>query len=302
MGIFSTMKWKLLFLFLIFGANLYGKQGVSTDSNLAHQQILTDQTNLALREVGHLLLEIAGNDSSTVAPIQQQAEHIFLLPISQSFNYDTLPFLLQHALENMDMGEETYYVSVKDCSADTLILGYDKRQFIARNVPCIGRHQYAECNHIFVTFPNRSSTTSTNPFYTYGSILLAFLLGGLFYWYKREVGKKEQDFPISTNNKQAQHLSFGNCQLDVTNQFLSVNGTKTALTFREAKLLHYFASNANQLLNRETILAEVWGDEGVIVGRSLDVFVSRLRKLIKEDNRLTIKTVYGVGYRLEVQK
>jgi len=295
------MKWKLLFLFLILGANLYGEQRVSTDSNSALQQILRDQTNLALREVGHLLLEIAGNDSSTVAPIQQLADHIFLLPIAQSFNYDTLPFLLQNALEHMEMGEEAYYVSVKDCSADTLILGYDKRQFIARNVPCIGRHQYAACNHIFVTFPNRSSTTSTIPFYTYGSILLAFLLGGLFYWFRKGSGEKEQELTNLTDKKQAPNLSFGNCQLDVTNQSLLINGTKTALTFRETKLLHYFAINANQLLNRETILEEVWGDEGVIVGRSLDVFVSRLRKLIKEDSQLEIKTIHGVGYRLEVQ-
>jgi len=56
-----------------------------------------------------------------------------------------------------------------------------------------------------------------------------------------------------------------------------------------------------QILEREKIVAKVWGEEGVIVGRSLDVFISRLRKILKEDTRLEIKNVHGVGYKLLVK-
>jgi DNA-binding response OmpR family regulator len=73
------------------------------------------------------------------------------------------------------------------------------------------------------------------------------------------------------------------------------------LTFRENKLLLYFANHPNQVLEREEILANVWGDEGLIVGRSLDVFVSRLRKILKNDTTLQLKNIHGIGYRLEIQ-
>ena len=72
------------------------------------------------------------------------------------------------------------------------------------------------------------------------------------------------------------------------------------LTFRATKLLHYFVNHRNQLLKREQLLENVWEEEGILIGRSLDVFVSRLRKILKADDSLTIKTVHGVGYRLEV--
>ena len=60
------------------------------------------------------------------------------------------------------------------------------------------------------------------------------------------------------------------------------------------------AQHPNEVLSRDTLIAKVWEDEGVIVGRSLDVFISRLRKLLKGDDSVQIKTVHGVGYRLEV--
>ena len=88
--------------------------------------------------------------------------------------------------------------------------------------------------------------------------------------------------------------------MDVENQLLYIADTHHNLTYREAKLLHLFVKNKNQLLERDFILKSVWEDEGIIVGRSIDVFVSRLRKLLQEDTSLKIVAVHGVGYRLEV--
>ena len=95
-------------------------------------------------------------------------------------------------------------------------------------------------------------------------------------------------------------LTFGASGMDVENQLLYIANTHHNLTYREAKLLHLFVKNQNQLLEREFILKSVWEDEGIIVGRSIDVFVSRLRKLLQEDTSLKIVAVHGVGYRLEV--
>lgn len=74
------------------------------------------------------------------------------------------------------------------------------------------------------------------------------------------------------------------------------------MTFRETKLLRLFASSPDQLLEREFILNQVWADEGVLVGRSIDVFVSRLRKKIAADPSIGIVAIHGVGYRLETGK
>ncbi len=88
--------------------------------------------------------------------------------------------------------------------------------------------------------------------------------------------------------------------MDIANQLLYVGNTKQNLTYREAKLLQLFIKHQNQILERDFILKSVWEDEGITVGRSIDVFVSRLRKLLQEDSSLKIAAVHGVGYRLEV--
>ncbi len=93
----------------------------------------------------------------------------------------------------------------------------------------------------------------------------------------------------------------GSYRFNSKNQKLSIGDQEFDLTFRESKLLNHFAVHANEVLNRDDIMAAVWEDEGIVVGRSLDVFISRLRKILKADSSISIKTVHGVGYRLEIQ-
>ena len=84
------------------------------------------------------------------------------------------------------------------------------------------------------------------------------------------------------------------------NLILVSGSTSFNLTYREAKLLSLFIGNKNQVLERDFILKSVWEDEGIIVGRSVDVFVSRLRKMLSTDSLVKISAVHGVGYRMEV--
>lgn len=95
-------------------------------------------------------------------------------------------------------------------------------------------------------------------------------------------------------------MRFGHCILDTSNQVLILGAARHNLTYREAKLLQLFAAHPNQVLERDFILKSVWEDEGIMVGRSVDVFVSRLRKMLREDPGLRLAAVHGVGYRLEV--
>lgn len=77
---------------------------------------------------------------------------------------------------------------------------------------------------------------------------------------------------------------------------LTVAGEATILTVREAELLEYLFLNSNRILKREEILVQLWGENDYFLGRSLDVFISRLRKHISKSSKINIKNVYGVGF------
>jgi DNA-binding response OmpR family regulator len=76
--------------------------------------------------------------------------------------------------------------------------------------------------------------------------------------------------------------------------------TKEKLTLKEAQLLKYFMINKNKILAREDILTEIWGEDDYFLGRSMDVFISRLRKYVQNDKNIDIRTVRGTGFILEV--
>jgi DNA-binding response OmpR family regulator len=73
------------------------------------------------------------------------------------------------------------------------------------------------------------------------------------------------------------------------------------LTPREAELLEYLFRNENRILKREEILTQLWGANDYFLGRSLDVFISRLRKHLQSSANITINNVYGVGFVFNVQ-
>jgi DNA-binding response OmpR family regulator len=105
-----------------------------------------------------------------------------------------------------------------------------------------------------------------------------------------------------TENVQVPATAIGN-YLFYPEQFLLVLGEeKIVLTNKEVKLLRIFAEHSNQIVDRSKLQKEVWEDEGVIVGRSLDVFVSRLRKKLEKDDRVQLTTVHGKGYKLEIKE
>lgn len=78
--------------------------------------------------------------------------------------------------------------------------------------------------------------------------------------------------------------------------------TREKLTLKEAQLLRYFIINKNKILTREDILTEIWGEDDYFLGRSMDVFISRLRKYIAEDKNIDIRTVRGTGFILEEKR
>ena len=89
---------------------------------------------------------------------------------------------------------------------------------------------------------------------------------------------------------------------DTENLTLTFNGNVQSLTKKEAQILKILYKFKNQVLPREVILNTVWGQDDYFVGRSLDVFITKLRKYLKEDDRIQILNIHGVGFKLEIKE
>ncbi|WP_420147885.1 response regulator transcription factor [Spirosoma sp.] len=84
--------------------------------------------------------------------------------------------------------------------------------------------------------------------------------------------------------------------LNRQNLTLTVNGQTQTLTHREADVIAYLLERPNTLVRRDELLRAIWGDDDYFMGRSLDVFISRLRKRLAQDPAIRIENVHGVGF------
>jgi DNA-binding response OmpR family regulator len=94
--------------------------------------------------------------------------------------------------------------------------------------------------------------------------------------------------------------SIGDFNFDCKNFSLHHTMGNKTLTQKEAEVLTLLCKNKDRVLKREEILTTVWGDDDYFMGRSLDVFISKLRKYLKDDPKVEIVNYHGVGFRLEV--
>ncbi|MCE7865140.1 MAG: DNA-binding response regulator [Bacteroidetes bacterium CHB5] len=100
--------------------------------------------------------------------------------------------------------------------------------------------------------------------------------------------------------QQLNNFSLGNYNFDYTNFILQHSQGEKTLTQKEAEVLKLLCQNKDRVLKREEILNAVWGNDDYFLGRSMDVFISKLRKYLKDDPRVQIVNYHGVGFRLEV--
>jgi len=88
--------------------------------------------------------------------------------------------------------------------------------------------------------------------------------------------------------------------IDVPSRMLTINGESTKLTTKESLLLILFAANANVFLDRKTALRMIWKDDNYYNSRSMDVYICKLRKLLKDDQNVHIINLHGKGYKMIV--
>jgi hypothetical protein len=304
--IFAGMNWTfpakkhILGLALLAGALLVSWVGWRPARAADHEGRRPETVNLALRRTAHYLLRETGDSTSRIPPVQQLDATTWQLRLEHTFDYERLPYLLEASFRAYGV-TGNYNVVVLDCFDSSLHLGYNVLDFQKnREVPCGGRSQDAGCRNVQIRFlpPARAS----RPILAGGLLALGLLAGwGYTAWRLRPARRVEPGAasPEATDGAD-DRINFGASSLQFVNQVLITAGVRHNLTYREARLLHLFVSRPNQVLERDFILQQVWADEGVLVGRSIDVFVSRLRKLLRPDPQVRIVTLHGVGYRLEV--
>lgn len=106
--------------------------------------------------------------------------------------------------------------------------------------------------------------------------------------------------PADNEEGEIQHI--GRIQYEPISRVLHLKEENKKLTTKEGQLLHLLCKNRNEVLDRQAALRAIWGDDNYFNGRSMDVYIAKLRKLLKEDERIEILNIHGKGFKLIVHE
>jgi DNA-binding response OmpR family regulator len=107
--------------------------------------------------------------------------------------------------------------------------------------------------------------------------------------------QKQTDFHI------IEELLIGKYLFDTKRLCLKNDSKTQQLTEKESDLIHFFYTHKNQMVKREQILKTIWGSDDFFSGRSMDVYISKIRKYFKEDSRISIETVRNIGLEFKIE-
>lgn len=263
--------------------------GCSTRNN----EDIDARVKISLREVGNQLLLKNHDSTSLVLPIKKLAPLRYLLSFQNklSVHPDSLVSIIQNNFEKSKL-PKYYRIEAEQCEDDEVAYSYQMSVDEERTIiPCSGRELPINCYHINVQFVKDSESTFPRAFFIYifGLITLVFVL---FRIYKNKKGDKKK----SNEN----YIEVGRYKFYEAQNKLIKEAEEITLSKKECELLAIFISRPNEVVTRDELTKRVWEDNGVIVGRSLDTFISKLRKKLKDDDSIKLTNVHGVGYKLEV--
>lgn len=270
------------------------------------RDLLTKEVNISIRKIGHRLLLQAGDSTSRVLPVTEIKEGVFQLRFEERmiFSHDSLMALSQRLLPKTKF-PAGYTVTVQDCKLPDIIYGFQINNNTPDILACNGRREPPGCYIIefaFEDFYKAPANYAVISLVCSSGILLfttvALLLGRYGKNSPMLVQKQDNTIIKETTQKLSQ---LGKFLFDVKNQRLMLESEVITLTDKECKILELLNANFGELTPRETLM-QVWIDEGVITSRSLDMFVSKLRKKLSSDPELRITNVHGKGYKLEIAK
>ncbi len=249
-----------------------------------------ERIKVGLREAGHQLLLQSGDSSSRVLPVVALDPSTYELSFEQSLQIipDSLVAIVERSLERAELSDR-YLVEVLQCEDAEVAYSYEMwlegEQGI---VPCQGRLLPQSCYRIHVKFIEGQRSNS--------NLVWLWLLpvGVLGWWF---FGRKHLEVSELAATKE---VPLGRFMFYPEQHKLVTPATEIALSKKECELLELFVERPNQVISRDELSKRVWEDHGVVVGRSLDTYISKLRKKLQDDERIQLVNIHGVGYKLEV--
>jgi len=281
--------WGLTLLLVISVICVAFSMTGSNDFDIARREVF-------LRKIGDELLTQSGDSKSRVLPVKKIAENEYQIGFENelTFRPDSLMNTTRRLLAKDPLASD-YVVNVLNCGNSKVAYGYaisnNKRDDI---VACRGRVQPKGCYMINIKFKPTAIITSKTKYFL-GALSLSFLafVGFIFL---RSV-KPRKALPDSRHTDM---FTLGSMSFDTEARKLMINGKTIDLTRTETRVLSIFALSPNEVIERSRLQKEIWEDEGVIVGRSLDMFISKLRKKLEPDPNISIVVIRGKGYKLEI--
>jgi hypothetical protein len=255
---------------------------------------LQNRAMITVRSIGHQLLQANHDSTSLIMPVKELTKGIFQLEFENKFSFepDTLVQIVRSNLQTIEL-PVNYLVNVFDCDSHEIVYAFEVNPKKTDIIPCLGRVQPSRCYSIQIAFVDFASQKNSASIYlnfamVFACLGLVILIGGGMF-------EKKQGQPLVSNS-----IIIGQTTFFPESRKLQIETEIIELSEKETRLLRIFAKQPNQLILREQFLKEVWEDEGVITGRSLDMFISKLRKKLKDDPTIALVNVHGQGYKLEV--
>ncbi|MDR6195097.1 winged helix-turn-helix domain-containing protein [Siphonobacter sp. SORGH_AS_0500] len=253
---------------------------------------------VTLRKIGHEVLLASGDSTSWVMPIEQVDARTFLIRFQRPFAFKpaSLVEIIHHLLQE-NHGSLDYRVEVGQGKLNPVAYSYEVRQPLNRStIACLTRTPPQGAYSIKIQFaqpPVQTTSTSSAVLWTW-LLVPALLIGIGWHVFNRKT-------PTTIENRVPLTLiNLGPFTFCLEKQILRLGEERIELSAKEAKLLKVFASAPNEIIDRDQLMKQVWEDEGIFVGRSLDVFVSRLRKKLQPAPLVRIVNIHGRGYKLEI--
>lgn len=256
------------------------------------------KTKISLRAVGNDLLLANQDTTSLVLPIVALKSTKYRLSFQQqlSISPDSLVNLIKKYFKKSDL-PKYYRVEVFQCSNREVAYSYEMKKAKKNSIiPCGSRTLPLNCYYLEITFIKKMPTLINKKTLQYLGFLLIFIFLLDFFFHK----KKQNSISLQKENK-GKFESIGSFHFYMEQNKLVKEAIEINLSKKECELLAIFVAQPNEIIKREVLTKKVWEDHGVFVGRSLDTYISKLRKKLKSDDSVQLINVHGVGYKLEVK-
>ena len=255
----------------------------------------SERSKIALREVGNRLLLTNNDSTSLILPVLELDPSEYQVSFQKELSFEPNQLVAIVDSTFVKSGLSRYYrVEVFQCSDKEVAYSYqmnaDEESTI---IPCGGRYLPEGCYFINTTFTKQvpSFTSRTTFSFILIGILLLFAIDMLYTRYKQKTSER---------NDHINYTTLGRFQFYPDQNKLIKEAEEISLSKKECELLEIFVKHQNQVIKRDELTKKVWEDNGVFVGRSLDTYISKLRKKLKDDSAIKLINVHGVGYKLEV--